>query len=415
MATNPTDFEYDVVFSFAGEERALVDPIAERLRAQGLTVFYDTYEQANLWGKDLYVHLHEVYSRLGRHCLMFVSASYAQKAWTNHERRAAQERAFNEKGSDYILPVRIDDTSVPGLPSTIGYIPISLGPDQISALVLQKLAAQGIGPVAVPPSLRPAVAPRQVADSPKRFGIGGGPPIGATVSGVTPAAVQLMNQTPLPDAPRREVLVLPYNDRIAIKKSDAAHLVQQFQVRNRLGSTLFPVSWPHDTYLRDGRGILGDVKPQPGWHVQFALGFDGSFAHREFISETQRNHQRWGSGVGIFSTLDRVMGAALFARRLALGGPSWGRLRLDGIAGLPLVFDYEDERAKAADLFAGKPTATSAAVEITFNFDAGLTDDDIVNLALLAGEELAYFFGWEWKEGWVREELARTLSGLAGT
>jgi hypothetical protein len=45
-----SSFEFDVVFSFAGENRALVEPIAERLRAQGISVFYDAYEQANLWG-----------------------------------------------------------------------------------------------------------------------------------------------------------------------------------------------------------------------------------------------------------------------------------------------------------------------------------------------------------------------------
>jgi hypothetical protein len=52
-----TTFDYDVALSFTGEDRAYVDEIAEQLRSQGIRLFYDRYEQANLWGKDLYEHL----------------------------------------------------------------------------------------------------------------------------------------------------------------------------------------------------------------------------------------------------------------------------------------------------------------------------------------------------------------------
>ena len=54
-------FEFDVCFSFAGEDRAYVEEVAAKLKSLGVTVFYDRYEQAALWGKDLYVHLDEVY------------------------------------------------------------------------------------------------------------------------------------------------------------------------------------------------------------------------------------------------------------------------------------------------------------------------------------------------------------------
>jgi HEAT repeat protein len=43
------------------------------------------------------------------------------KAWTRHELRSAQARAL-ESHREYILPTRLDDTPVPGLPATIGYI-----------------------------------------------------------------------------------------------------------------------------------------------------------------------------------------------------------------------------------------------------------------------------------------------------
>ena len=34
------------------------------------------------------------------------------KEWTNHELRSAQARALQEKGNDYILPIRVDETDL---------------------------------------------------------------------------------------------------------------------------------------------------------------------------------------------------------------------------------------------------------------------------------------------------------------
>lgn len=114
-------FRYDVTFSFAGEDRQTVERLARLLRRNGVRVFYDTWEQADLWGKDLYKHLDEIYRFAARYCMIFVSEHYVKKAWTKHELRSAQARAF-EENSEYILPIRMDDTKLPGLPPTIAYI-----------------------------------------------------------------------------------------------------------------------------------------------------------------------------------------------------------------------------------------------------------------------------------------------------
>jgi len=98
-----SETEYDVALSFAGEDRAVADSIAETLRAMGVSVFYDEYEKADLWGKNLYDHLSDVYRKRARFCLMLLSKHYAAKQWTNHERQAAQARAFSEN-QEYILP-----------------------------------------------------------------------------------------------------------------------------------------------------------------------------------------------------------------------------------------------------------------------------------------------------------------------
>lgn len=113
--------DYDVTLSFAGEDRAYVEKVAAALYALGVRVFYDRYEQVDLWGKDLYTHLDDVYRKRAKFCVVFISRHYADKVWTNHERKSAQARTFEEK-SEYILPVRFDDTEVPGMLPTIGYI-----------------------------------------------------------------------------------------------------------------------------------------------------------------------------------------------------------------------------------------------------------------------------------------------------
>jgi hypothetical protein len=131
--------QYDVALSFAGEDRSHARRIAELVRATGLTVFYDEYEQAALWGRNLYSHLSDVYQNKAKYCLMFISSNYARKLWTKRERESAQARAFREN-REYILPLRLDDTALPGLEDTIGYVDLrNTPPEEIVELLIEKL------------------------------------------------------------------------------------------------------------------------------------------------------------------------------------------------------------------------------------------------------------------------------------
>jgi hypothetical protein len=133
------DFQYDVCLSFAGENRSYVHDVAVHLRALGVRVFFDEYEEVGLWGKDLYEHLDDVYKNSARYCVMFISQYYSTKLWTTHERRSAQERAFKEN-AEYILPARFDGTPVPGLRDTVGYIDLaSKSPHALASLISEKV------------------------------------------------------------------------------------------------------------------------------------------------------------------------------------------------------------------------------------------------------------------------------------
>lgn len=116
---------FDVALSFAGTERSFAEELAKRVRDAGFEVFYDEFYPEQLWGKDLVVFFDNIYRKVSRYCVMFVSHEYADRMWTTHERRSAQARAVEEKGNEYILPIRVDNTELEGLHPTIGYLSLS--------------------------------------------------------------------------------------------------------------------------------------------------------------------------------------------------------------------------------------------------------------------------------------------------
>jgi hypothetical protein len=134
--------QFDVALSFAGEDRKYVEEVASNLRKMGIKVFYDKYELVTLWGKNLYDHLQDVYQNKATYTVIFISKHYAEKIWTNHERKSAQARAF-VSNQEYILPARFDETEIPGLLPTVGYVNLlEYSPKDFAELIKNK-----IGPI----------------------------------------------------------------------------------------------------------------------------------------------------------------------------------------------------------------------------------------------------------------------------
>jgi hypothetical protein len=142
-----SSYKYDVCLSFAGEQRRYVESVAGALRDAGIRVFYDNYERAYLWGKDLYQHLDHVYQHAAHYCVVFASTDYARKVWTSHELRSAQARALREN-QEYILPARFDHTEIPGLRSTVAYIDLTdVTASELVGIIIQKVRPSINGPV----------------------------------------------------------------------------------------------------------------------------------------------------------------------------------------------------------------------------------------------------------------------------
>jgi hypothetical protein len=151
--------QYDVALSFAGEQRKYVRGVAEHLEAAGVKVFFDDFEEAKLWGRDLAVHFDTVYRKGSRFVVPFVSKAYAVKAWPQHEFKSALARAV-EVEDRYILPVRFDDTEIPGLRSTIGYLNgAKLEPKEVAEKILEVLGEGKPKAVVPKPSRVPKLPP----------------------------------------------------------------------------------------------------------------------------------------------------------------------------------------------------------------------------------------------------------------
>ncbi|WP_422080264.1 toll/interleukin-1 receptor domain-containing protein [Ulvibacterium sp.] len=131
--------DYDVAFSYAGEQKSYVYQLYESLKSHNISIFYYEGELAKMWGKDLYQYLNDIYLNKAKYCVLFLSQNYANKLWTKHELKVVQARAFKE-AEEYILPIRFDQTEIPGLLPTIAYIEsVDYTIEEISDLILEKI------------------------------------------------------------------------------------------------------------------------------------------------------------------------------------------------------------------------------------------------------------------------------------
>ncbi len=149
----PSNPEYEVSLSFAGEQRSYVGDVAKHLAARGIKAFYDRSETVNLWGKDQVETFHHQFASNTKFVVMFISKEYVEKMWPRHERRSAFSAAI-KKGDEYILPVRFDDTEVPGLPDTVSYLRAKdHSPAALAVLISQKIGVPALAAKAsqIPP------------------------------------------------------------------------------------------------------------------------------------------------------------------------------------------------------------------------------------------------------------------------
>lgn len=137
-------YTYEVALSFAGEQRDYVHAVNEALRALGVKTFYDDDQAVELWGKNHTEELPRIYAEDSHLVLMFISKQYVDKRWPRHERRAILTE-MTQRETPYLLPVRFDDTPVPGLDSAWHYLESGkFTPEQLASAVYAQLVQLGV-------------------------------------------------------------------------------------------------------------------------------------------------------------------------------------------------------------------------------------------------------------------------------
>jgi len=136
----PKKYEFDAVFSFAGEDRSHAEAIVRATQKRNLRVFYDKDFRAHLWGKKQ-DEFERIYGPAGRYFIPLLSENYLKKDWTQLELSLAKRERRKRKG-DHFLPIKIDDTTILGISDDLIYLSVDqCTPDEIAEAITDKVRA----------------------------------------------------------------------------------------------------------------------------------------------------------------------------------------------------------------------------------------------------------------------------------
>lgn len=146
------DKRFKIALSFPGEHREFVKRVADLLARSvgGQRVLYDHYYEAEFARPDLDTYLQRLYHDESELIAVFLCSEYEAKEWCGLEWRAVRD--LIRRRASAIMPLRFDDTAIPGLFSIDGYASIDgRSPEDIAALILQRMGV----PKDDPPLPRP--------------------------------------------------------------------------------------------------------------------------------------------------------------------------------------------------------------------------------------------------------------------
>ncbi len=158
---------FKIALSFPSEHRGFVEQVAARLADQvgRDRVLYDKYYEAEFARPDLDTYLQRLYHDESELIAVFLCADYERKDWCGLEWRAIRD-LIKKRQASTVMPLRFDDTAIPGLFSTDGYVWIGgRSPQEIADLILQRSQVNA-GQPSVSPSSSPVVPPPPASPSP---------------------------------------------------------------------------------------------------------------------------------------------------------------------------------------------------------------------------------------------------------
>jgi len=132
---------FKVALSFPGSKRKFVRKVAEELvgKLGKEKILYDDYLKSQLARPNLNLYLGDLYREHSDLVVAFVSADYQKRKWCMLEWRQMQAILFNMEDVR-LMYFRFDNTQLPGLLPTDGYIEIGKQtPKEIANFILQRV------------------------------------------------------------------------------------------------------------------------------------------------------------------------------------------------------------------------------------------------------------------------------------
>lgn len=132
------EYQYDVAISFAEEDAPVAQCISEALKKQGLKPYFYKDERAEQWGENLFNIVINRYKESALFALILISEHYQQKWWTGIELQIVQT-VLKRGENAYLLPLRLDNTSLDGLGNNTLFVTWDNNPQEIASLLKKKV------------------------------------------------------------------------------------------------------------------------------------------------------------------------------------------------------------------------------------------------------------------------------------
>lgn len=142
VSNNRVGKKYHVALSFAGKQRETALKINQMLKEYpGIRVFYDMGFEVPMWGKSIPGYLQDIYENQAYSIAMFISKEYGEKPFPKLEKDFSLQNYLENGG--IILPIRFDNTEIPGLPKTVAYVKFTTC-EEVAEKIVQKLEEEKI-------------------------------------------------------------------------------------------------------------------------------------------------------------------------------------------------------------------------------------------------------------------------------
>jgi formylglycine-generating enzyme len=134
---NKKRYKYDIAISVAEEDLDIAYQITDALSNKNILYYLYTENRADNWGKHLMKISLDTYKSEAKYLLVITSNIFAQKYWGNIERQMAQ--ALRKSESAYILQLKLDNTPIDGISSSVVAETWDNNPEEIATILEEKL------------------------------------------------------------------------------------------------------------------------------------------------------------------------------------------------------------------------------------------------------------------------------------